>query len=640
VEAFALAGVYMCSKYCVLFDLPLVAAALLCSDWMDLQALSKLDQACTSKTYRPVLLNIFSCEGFKVKNYNVSVENSNHVLLLKWLSERNLAFETLTVQGEFLRKNSVAIKCLHRGTCRQLKQLYVARLKASLVHELLSVSPLLRSIDIDFEGCNQNIKAKTNRLCPLLTELCIRGTQRTISGDILSVLYASKLKALLLSNCPNIGKDFAAQLTTANAGATLRTLHISTMGQLTDSRLARILRACGLGLRHLHIGECKQLTGETFANIATYCYHITELEFWKEMSHDSPRSIIPSAGLAADAGIQQIALACTQLAELRLYNLQDITDLSLRAVLQNITTLTALRVENCHSILGEGTIVPHYSGAPSALTELQFRGCQRLRGVMNVCQICPSLQVLVIMSCNALSYTACTHVFKHGTNLTALTMTNAYSVYGNDLDTIPAGNLPKLRYLNIEGCSEFTDDGLNGVTLICPNLQRLLLSSCHALTDLAMEAVAAHLLHLEYLSIEGCEQIRQFALLNVLRWCDKLRTLRITWDTSNDLQAPLLLSMAAVISRLPLQALYIQHFRPNAHNIEALTRLLDAHPSLTKVQLLFDSERDDHSEYEHLRTYTKLLQRVYPTRHISCDELEYLDEIYKMPEEYCTIGPN
>jgi hypothetical protein len=627
----------MSPRYCVLFDLPLVTAALLCSDWLHLKALSKLDQACTARAYRPILLKIYSCEGFRVKDYRVNVESSNNLLLLEWLNSRNIAFEKLGVYGRCVRLNPVAMKCLHRGTCRQLKGLYVVQLKAKLVHELLSSSPRLRSLDVDYAGCKQAMEGKIGRLCPLLTKLRIRGTKRAVSDGILSVLDGGKLEDLLLTYCPNVSKGFAVRLSIMNAGATLRTLHITNMDQLTDSRLVRVLRACGLGLRHLHIGECKQLTGETFANIATHCSNITKLEYWKERCYNSPGSIIPRGGLTDDAGLQHLALACAQLTQLTLRNLKDITDLSLRAVLQNVTSLTALRIENCNSVRGEGTIVPHYSGAPSALKDLQFHDCLQLRGVMNICQICPELQVLLITNCDLLSYTACTHIFKHGTNLTALTMSNAYSVYGNDLDTIPAGNLPKLRYLNMEGCSEFTDDGMNGVTLICPNLQRLLLSSCHTLTDLAMQAVAAHLSQLEYLSIEGCELIRQFAVLNVLQRCDCLRTLRITWDTDNDLQAPLLLSMAA-LGRLPLHTLYIQHFRATAHNIEALTRLLDAHPSLIKVQLLFDSERHDSAEFEHLQAYTKLLQRIYPTRYISCDEMEYFDEMYRTPDDYCTTG--
>lgn len=618
----------MSSVNSILFDMPLVMAALFCSNWLDLKSLSRLDAACASNLHRPILHTIFGCNGFRISKYESITQPSQS--LLQWLSCRQLAFEVLELDGQHRKYFRNVKQWLRSRNCRQLRVVSARRVEMEFLLEVLSHAPFVHNLLVNFADLKQSFESSSSGLCPLLTELSLSG-EKKIAGDLLTILDCRKLQLLTIYSCPGITKEFANELAGKADRMALDRLCICEVEGLSDSRLARILRACGAQLRHLELADCKQLTGETFVNISETCSNLRSLSFSRPMpSYHTPRPIT-GAGSVEDAGLHQLSLACLHLTDISLVNVDGISDLSLRAVIQNVVTLQTLYIDGCNNLAGDATIVPHYSGAPSALRTLTFANCRSLRGVMNICQVCPQLEELRIVSCEALNYAASTHIFKHGTRLTSLAINYAYRVYGNDLDSVPAGNLPSLRHLDLEGCTDFTDDGMISVTHICPNLRQLQLKSCAALGSQAMEAIARNLNHLESLGLEGCERVRQGAVLQVLSYCSTLRALRLTWGEGSDITANLLCSMAA-LPGLSMQALHLQCFQAAGNAIMALMQLLDAHPALISLQLEGDTEHGDIGpNWDHLHAYTALLRKAYPARDIRYGDLQDFDHFDVQP---------
>ncbi|KAG1650992.1 S-phase kinase-associated protein 2 [Nymphon striatum] len=70
-------------------------------------------------------------------------------------------------------------------------------------------------------------------------------------------------------------------------------------------------------------------------------------------------------------------------------------------------------------------------------------------------------------------------------------------------------NLPlTLKKLNISGLRSYlTDDGIEDLTVSCPNLEELDMSDCNELTSVSLRHITANLMHLRFLAVSRCFSI-------------------------------------------------------------------------------------------------------------------------------------
>jgi hypothetical protein len=608
-----------------LFDFPTIVSASLLSSWLDARALCQLDSACASKCIRPALLKIFSCEGFKAKYINKQVfegRRDHPNAFVRWLKLRSLSTERL----QLTELSVEALPHLDRTTCRRLKSLSVGTVSVRALSHVLASASLLQCFVIQEltkapKALEPAEPVTGSALCaPLLTELTICRTIK-LNSDLVELLDGRKLETLILRECAEVSKSFMQNLAEKVQPDRFRTLQLENLPTLTDTRLARLLRNAS-GLRTLSIRNCPEISSETYETLSTYCTALQYL-FIGRLASDNAMDGSDESSFVA------LTLICTELKELAFYNIQGMTDVSLKAILQNALRVETLIIVGCNDIKGEGRVTLAYQQLP-ALHTLRVENCSYLTGLLNICEICPHLRNLQVRDCYDLTYAACTQVFRYGTRLEKLCLRDCSLLYGYDLDAIPAGNLPLLVDLDLSACFHLVDEGIESIVAICPNLQTLQLAHTYGLTARALQAIALDCHKLRSFSIKTSSCTSQSALLNVLE-NSNIQALNVSWQEathctshSAGITADTLLSMAVLpMAPLQLSVLSIHRFLPTGPNISAMTTLLDAYTALHTLYLscgepeeiigidALSRARLRSSVEEHFSAYVQLLRRVY-----------------------------
>lgn len=432
--------------------------------------------------------------------------------------------------------------------------------------------------------------------CPLLTDLTFED-MTTIPSEILCSLVGRKIHTLGLHRFGTFTKEFAS--TAAARLVNLRSLSVNDTKELTNSRLARVLKGCS-GLTSLNLSNCSMIGTDTVTNISLYCQNLIRLEIANISSYED----------GFDDAFIQLTKNCTSIQDLTL-EFVLIFDRSLIGILQNMKALVRLQCINCFELLGQGTVVPD----PFAVSKLEtatFKNCKNLTNVLNICQACPLLRVLDLASCCWLVYSAFTHILLHGRNLESLTL-NSQRSYGRDLDIVAACNLPKLTVVNLSGCA-ITDEGLGYVCAICPNIKTLCIDNCWELTNEGLYNLGLHCPQLEILSMNKEQNISETGLVSAVTHARVLRVLAFSLELNMTHTA---LTALAHLNVKNLQTIAISGFKFSGLYIQALLTLLDSCPSLMRLYLDDScSFRLMHSpapcDEDDKKAVVLLLQRGYP----------------------------
>lgn len=583
---------------CVLLDLPIVIASFMCSKWLHVSDLCRLDSACCQQQLRKSLLLILSNKGTTLNGVNFTA----NVKFMKWLSLRGASVDRLDFDGA---TDHLSFSFVSDRTCGNIKVLKMANvcgdearvfIYRSHVLAQLTVSKLRKTSKRRVVVAPDAELVTRSDCCPLLTNLTLQD-MATIPSEIISHLFGWKVHTLILQDFGNFSKEFA-NIAAARL-VNLRTLAISNTKELTDSRLGRILKAC-TGLTSLDLSYCALLGTATVANISEHCRAVVHLKISHIRSYDE----------GFDAAFTHMAECCNQIQTLTLEYVQ-ITDASLMAVVQHMRRLVTFEATNCYELRGQGTIQPD-PHAVSQLESLKFKNCSQMVNVMNICQVCPLLRVLDLTDCPWIAYGALTHILKHGTNLELLTL-NSQKTYGHDLDMLSAGSLPKLSVVDLS-CSAITDEGLGYICEICPNIRALCLDSCWELSNNGLLHLGASCPHLEVLSLTKDPNITETGLTAAVSNASALRVL--VFSLEGNMSHTALIALAHLDIR-QLHTLAIAGFQFNGLFIQALMTLLDSSPALRRLYLdatcgLPTMHSPAPCNEDDKKAFVAMLHRIYP----------------------------
>ena len=81
----------------------------------------------------------------------------------------------------------------------------------------------------------------------------------------------------------------------------------------------------------------------------------------------------------------------------------------------------------------------------------------------------------------------------------------------------------QLRMLDMTGCSDITDDAIEGIIAHAPKIRNLVLSKCSKLTDRAVENICKLGKHLHYLHLGHASKITDSSVRTLARSCTRLR---------------------------------------------------------------------------------------------------------------------
>ncbi len=442
--------------------------------------------------------------------------------------------------------------------------------------------------------------------CPLLTDILLED-MAMVPSETVKCLLGKKVNTLLFARIGTFSKEFAT--VASEKFSNLKSLRISEAKELSDTRLARLLKGC-TELTSLYLDCCSLLGTATILNIGTYCGKLTSLRL----------SCISSFEDGFDEAFVQLTKNCTQVQSLIL-DFVLIFDASLIAIIQNMKNLVTLRCECCSELLGNGTIIPDQY-AESKIESITLSNCKNLANVWNICQVCPRLRELDLSGSQWVGYGALTHILMHGRNLERLVL-NSQRSYGRDLDIMTENNLPKLTTLDISSCA-ITDEGLGYICRICPNIKKLRIDDGWELTNEGLLSLGFHLRDIEVLSMNKELNFTESGLVSAVAHAQQLRVLVFSLEVN--------MSHTALIAlaQMPLQRLHtlaITGFQFNGLYFEALMTLLDSSTCTTLQRLYLDSscsfmmKPKDSSPEDDKRAFLSMLKRIYKNLDIVTNQL-------------------
>ncbi|THH29134.1 hypothetical protein EUX98_g5049 [Antrodiella citrinella] len=304
----------------------------------------------------------------------------------------------------------------------------------------------------------------------------------------------------------------------------IRRLNFLYLGaDLTDSLFSRLAQAIVAlasstkRLQGINLGGCKKLTDQGVLALAANCPLLRRVK----LSHVEQ---------ITDKAISALAKSCLLLLEIDLNNCKRITDVSIRNLWQYSTHMREMRLSHCVE-----------------LTDAAFPASPR--------------------------------------NETAISEgINPFPSSTSNLDKLPPLRLSRsfehLRMLDLTGCSQLTDEAVEGVIAVAPKIRNLVLAKCIQLTDAAVEAICVLGKHLHYLHLGHAGSITDRSIRSLARACTRLRYI----DLANCLQ----LTDMSVFELASLQKLRrIGLVRVANLTDHAIHSLGDRHATLERIHLSY-----------------------------------------------------
>ncbi len=328
----------------------------------------------------------------------------------------------------------------------------------------------------------------------------------------------------------------------------LGSLNLSEHGNLTDAELGVISSICP-NLTSFNLAGCCKMTDAGLEAIATWHPNLTSLNlksFWKTIKDQITDAGLRIIGASfpkltslnlkrrqriTDDGIRALAEGCRNLTSLDFYGYDDhlceITDNGLRAVAKGGSKLTRLKLDS-DRITDEG-LSALAEGCPE-LTTLKLWDCNKItdNGLRALANSCPKLTWLELWG----SQWGITDDGLRAMAANFLNLRHLDLSYGNGITEeglyVIAASFPSLTYLNLKGINidyehplvsasrfpsvkaldltlneQITDQSLNSIVEIFPNLTSLVIVDCN-ITHVGLQVIVASYPNLTFLDISGC----------------------------------------------------------------------------------------------------------------------------------------
>lgn len=269
----------------------------------------------------------------------------------------------------------------------------------------------------------------------------------------------------------------------------LRSLNLQECKGITDAGLT----ALGKGLPNLHsldISHCKKLTDKGIKAIAEGCPNLSTLR-------------LNYCKFVTDVSLQALSRNCTKLEELGLQCCINITDNGLSSLAQGCHSIQILEISKCVKVGDTG--VTKIAETCSLLKILNLSDCLKIgnKAVMSLAEGCKSLEVLMIGGCRLVSDEA--------------------------IQTVASVCGPRVRILQLEWCTNISNDSVLSVLSLCPQLENLNIACCDKVTDHAFSCLGnggcGSLL--KDLRISNCPGISVTGIALVAKFCQSLQRLDV-----------------------------------------------------------------------------------------------------------------
>ncbi|KAI4599522.1 SCF ubiquitin ligase complex subunit [Pestalotiopsis sp. 9143b] len=285
--------------------------------------------------------------------------------------------------------------------------------------------------------------------------------------------------------------------------------------------------------KHTQICQTLQLQQPTFA----YPEFIKRLNLATLSSGVSDGSVIPLA-------------VCTRVERLTLTNCKELTDVGLKALVQNSPHLLALdisqddkiteasvlaiadncprlqglNVTNCKRISNESMM--RLAESCKYIKRLKLNDCDQLNddAVMAFANNCPNILEIDLHSCRNIGNEPVTALLARGQSLRELRLANCELIDDSAFLSLSSNRIYEhLRILDLTCCTRLTDRAVEKIIDVAPRLRNLVLAKCGNITDAAVYAISRLGKNLHYVHLGHCRHITDDAVKRLVHCCNRIR---------------------------------------------------------------------------------------------------------------------
>jgi hypothetical protein len=333
----------------LILDFPEDVMLKICTNWISLRALCRLDSAICVKNKRDHFLQVVGASYASITNtppaspcakdsaaHNITTKS------LKWLTKRQLSVEHLTLSKDV--DGLVVEECLPRSPklLKNVKTLAITAGPKVAKSTLLSVSQGctdLRSFSLNgFKNLNDLEVSAIVLRSPDLRTLNLAGCWTVSDADIARIAKAcTKLETVDLSAC--FALTDAALVSLAEHCPLLQSVNLQHCGEVTDAGVTALAKGCRQ-LRHINLSTCVHLTDEGINSLALHspALHSADLSYLKAIT---------------DSSVGHVATRCAALRELQLEGCTGISNASLEKISKFCARLQSLNVKYCMKVTAD-----------------------------------------------------------------------------------------------------------------------------------------------------------------------------------------------------------------------------------------------------------------------------------------------
>ncbi|ETS79701.1 hypothetical protein PFICI_09554 [Pestalotiopsis fici W106-1] len=285
--------------------------------------------------------------------------------------------------------------------------------------------------------------------------------------------------------------------------------------------------------KHTQICQTLQLQQPTFA----YPEFIKRLNLATLSSEVNDGSVIPLA-------------VCTRVERLTLTNCRELTDIGLKALVQNSPHLLALDISqddkiteasvfaiadncprlqglnmtNCKRISNESLM--RLAESCKYIKRLKLNDCDQLNddAVMAFAINCPNILEIDLHSCRRIGNEPVTALLAQGQSLRELRLANCELIDDSAFLSLSSNKIYEhLRILDLTCCTRLTDRAVEKIIDVAPRLRNLVLAKCGNITDAAVYAISRLGKNLHYVHLGHCRHITDDAVKRLVHCCNRIR---------------------------------------------------------------------------------------------------------------------
>lgn len=399
---------------------------------------------------------------------------------------------------------------------------------------------------LTLDGCSQlsdrsllALKQFTPALNMLSAQKCLEFSDRALSSVFQS---CGRLQVLNLNLCRAVSDECVGAL--ARCCKHLELLHVAQCTSLSDGGLYDFAMNCNpKPFKSLDLSYCRNVGDDAIEVLAKKCVHITwlNLKGLSRVTDHAAKAVTHNLWHLEHLDIEELFLVTddifffdhendgrkaadaamlTSITELNASECTLLSDRCLGGISTRCSKLRSFHAAGLGSLTPDGfhdfveePLAKQPRGEHVRVLNLSFVGSIDDRALEVICGSCPELETLNLAGCVLVTDAGVTVLSSTCGHIKSLGVSFVKRVSDAALCTM--ADYLWLEDLDLSGCSNVTDDGIEVLCLEFAGLAKLDLSGCTKLSDAAMESIARHSEYMRWLKIANLNNLSEAALAHL-----------------------------------------------------------------------------------------------------------------------------